>query len=322
MNKLLSLRNCNNQFYNTVMYEWEDELVQKGFVLKERSKFAKKFGIFIQKITRSAYGIKQKASIEGRGGMLTYNKLAFLMFASQYQEYYPEDILPIFIDTRVDSFKMLIKAIEHIDFAIITNRSAWEKAMQIYPDKQLYSIPLWCSNKWKLKELPHKTIDVLQIGRKNTILHNFMLRFITNHPKVEYVYRQDNSNNYISTMKGNIGPLKGRNDYMNALRKAKVCLVSSPLVDNAPEMDFITPRVYEAAMSYCYMLGRFTKNAEFKEIGLDRVVDMATDYETFAHILTNYLTCGDFTKRDAFDKFISDNSFEARYRKLCGILNL
>ncbi|GAA6247304.1 hypothetical protein F040043B6_21010 [Bacteroides uniformis] len=324
MNTILSLRKCNSQFYNTVMYEWEDDLVQKGFVLEMRSEFAKKMGLLIQKIIKSPYRIRQTISMSGSygGGKKTHNRLVFLMFVSQYREYYPNKVIPIFIDTRVDSFEVLIEGIKDIDLAIITNRSAWEKAKQIYPEKKLYSIPLWCSGKWILDTPPTKTVDVLQIGRKNDILHSFMLRFVSTHPKVEYVYREDCSNDYISTIRGNIGSLETREDYMAALRKARVCLVSSPLVDSAPEMDFITPRVYESAMSYCYMLGRFTRNAEFKEVGLDRVVDIIEDYETFESRLTGCIESKDFIRKADFDHFISDNSFDARYKELSRILDL
>lgn len=63
MNTILSLRKCNPQFYNTVMYEWEDDLVQKGFVVEKRSNFAKKLGLFIQAITKSPYRIRQEMSM-------------------------------------------------------------------------------------------------------------------------------------------------------------------------------------------------------------------------------------------------------------------
>lgn len=65
MNTILSLRKCNSQFYNTVMYEWEDDLVQKGFVLEMRSEFAKKMGLLIQKIIKSPYRIRQTISMSG-----------------------------------------------------------------------------------------------------------------------------------------------------------------------------------------------------------------------------------------------------------------
>lgn len=68
MNTILSLRKCNSQFYNTVMYEWEDDLVQKGFVLEMRSEFAKKMGLLIQKIIKSPYRIRQTISMSGSYG--------------------------------------------------------------------------------------------------------------------------------------------------------------------------------------------------------------------------------------------------------------
>lgn len=321
MNTILSLRKCNKQFYTTVMYEWEDEFIQKGFVLEQRNILTKRISIFLQKTRKTPHAIRQARS-EQKNDILKCNKLAFFMFVSQYAQYYPNKIVPIFIDTRVESFKILIDAIRNIDIAIITNRSACEKAKQIYPEKHLFSIPLWCSNKWKLKVPPPKNIDVLQIGRKNEILHSFMLRFTTSHPSVEYVYKQDCSNNYISTTRGDIGPLESRNDYMNMLRNAKICLVSSPLADSTPDMDFITPRVYEAAMSYCYMLGRFTKNEEFTEVKLDKVVDMVDDYETFSFLLQDYLNRDRFNRCDDYNKFLSENSFEARWQKFTKILNL
>lgn len=324
-NTLISLRNCNNQFYNAVMFEWEDDFAQKGFKVERRKKLFKLLGILIQRMIKQPYEIHQQCLSRlaySDRNILSYNKLAFMMFVSQYRELYPHKIVPIFIDTRVDSFKIMLDAIKNIDFAIITNRSAYEKAKSIYPQKRLYSIPLWCSDKWALKEPPIKIVDVLQIGRKNSILHSFMLRFASSHPNVDYIYKEDDSEDYISTVNGNVGPLKTRQDYMTALRKAKVCLVSSPLVESAPEMDFITPRVYEAAMSYCYMLGRFTKNAEFYEIGLDRVVDLIDNYETFKSALTNYLENDQFIKRVEFDQFIRDNSFEARWEKFSQIFKL
>ncbi len=326
MSSLLSLRNCNNQFYNAVMYEWEDDFARKGFKVERRNKIFKKLSLLIQKVTKQPYEIhqfsKNGTGIFYGGNILKYNKLAFLMFVTQYRELYPHKIAPIFVDTRGDSFKIMLSAIKNIDFAIITNCSAYEKAKSIYPQKRLYSIPLWCSDKWALKEPPIKTIDVLQIGRKNSILHSFMLRFASSYPNVDYIYKEDDTDDYISTVNGNVGPLRSRQDYMTALRKAKVCLVSSPLVESAPEMDFITPRVYEAAMSYCYMLGRFTKNTEFYEVGLDRVVDLIDNYEIFHETLTNYLDSDHFVKRVEFDQFISDNSFEARWEKFSQIFKL
>lgn len=319
MKELLSLRLCNDQFYNIVMYEWEDELIQKGLHLQCRSILSKKIGILLHRI------------IPGRGRILQYklntayykrNKLAFLMFASQYTEYYPSHIIPIFIDTRVKSFNILIKAIKNVDTAVITNRSAWDKAIKIYPAKKLYHLPLWCAEKWALSEIPEKTIDVLQIGRKNQLLHQWMLKYTESRPDVEYIYQDDSSINYISTKRGNMGPLPSREDYMNAIRKAKICLVSSPLVDDSPEFDFITPRVYEAAISYCYMVGRFTENSEFNEVKLNKVVDNVKNYEEFCSHINKYIESDTFFKLAEFKEFNSINSFESRYQELSEFLDL
>lgn len=82
------------------------------------------------------------------------------------------------------------------------------------------------------------------------------------------------------------------------------------------DLDFITPQVYEAAMSYCYMLGRFTINAEFKEIGLNRVVDLIDSYNLFEARLIEYLQIKEFVKLKGYNEFIEDNSFENRWKLL------
>lgn len=316
MKALISLRKCNTQFYNTVMYEWEDDIQKKGIKIILRNKYTKLFWLFILYLKKDRPMIRQFSCVKKRA----QNKLAFLMFVPQYSQFYPERIIPIFVDTRDNTFSLLIESIKNINTAIITNRSALERAKKIYPEKHLYSIPLWCSDKWALSTPPSKSIDVLQIGRKNNKLHSWMLEYAMSHQKVEYIYKDDLSNNYISTKRGDIGPLDSRDGYMRMLRAAKVCLVSSPLVDSEMELDFITPRVYEAAMSYCYMLGRFTINAEFKEIGLNRVVDLIDSYNLFETRLTEYLQTNEFVKLKEYNEFIGDNSFKNRWKLLSQML--
>lgn len=147
------------------------------------------------------------------------------MFVSQYSQFYSERIIPIFVDARDNTPGLLIESIKNINTAIIINRSALERAKKIYPEKPLFSNPLWCSDKWGLSTSPAKNIDVSQIGRKNNKLHSWMLAYVTSHQKVEYIYKDDLSNDYISIKRGNIGPLNSRVDYMRMLRDAKVCLV-------------------------------------------------------------------------------------------------
>lgn len=323
MNEIQSLRKCNQQFYNEVMYEWEDEIVACGFRLVCRSRISKYFWSATRKILRKNTYISQSTPrLIGGGKLLKVNKLAFLMFVSQFKEHYPSDIIPIFVDTRVKSFDVLVQAIKNVDIAIITNRSAWEKAKVIYPEKNLFTIPLWCSEKWRLDGMPKKKLDVLQIGRRNKLLHEWMLRHVENNPNIEYVYKLDDSVEYFSTKKGNIGALQTREDYMKRLRETRVCLVSSPLVDSDSDFDFITPRVYESAMSYCRMVGRFTHNDEYHEIGLGRIVCPAPDYETFSTNVTRCLNEGMNGMMSVYSQFINDNSFDKRWKRLSEILGI
>lgn len=310
--QLISLRKCDPFFYNEVMFEWEDDLSRKGFTIKCRSQIEKYFWLLFHKFGNGK--IKQSKN----------PSFAFLMFVSQYSELFPKNIIPIFVDTRVKGLPVLEKAISDLDIAIITNRQAYYKMKKIYPEKRLYSIPLWVSDKWRCDKIPSKSIDVLQLGRKNKILHNYMLRYLDTHPEVEYIYQMDDgSRRYISTRKGILGTIDTREDFINTLRSTKISLVSSPLADTDDSyLDFITPRVYESAASYCYMIGRFTQNDEFNDIGLAKVCKIADNQEVFNKYVDMCLNFREFAYKTEFDAFLNDNNFAQRYNKVSSFLNL
>lgn len=68
MNTILSLRKCNSQFYNTVMYEWEDDLVQKDLYLKCGVNLQKN-GVTHSKNHKIPYRIRQTISMSGSYGV-------------------------------------------------------------------------------------------------------------------------------------------------------------------------------------------------------------------------------------------------------------
>lgn len=107
---------------------------------------------------------------------------------------------------------------------------------------------------------------MIQFGRKNPVLHSYMLKYCKLYPNVEYVYQtSDGSLTYTSTTRGNIGKFDNRPEYMQMIAKSKVSLVSTLGIDKSKNMggiDFFTPRFYESAAYYCHLIGRYTMNDE------------------------------------------------------------
>ena len=77
-----------------------------------------------------------------------------------------------------------------------------------------------------------KTIDVIRIGRRDPLLHEYMLRYANEHKDIEYVYSPEGKySDYLSTTRGNIGEIDSRDNFINTLASAKVSLVSPPGMD-------------------------------------------------------------------------------------------
>lgn len=112
----------------------------------------------------------------------------------------------------------------------------------------------------------HKTIDVIQFGRRDPILHEYMLRYSAEHKDVDYVYSVSGGkrSEYLSTIRGTIGSISGRDSFIQTLASAKISLVSSPGMDeNQPityGVSFPTPRFYESAILGCALIGRYPDN--------------------------------------------------------------
>ena len=45
---------------------------------------------------------------------------------------------------------------------------------------------------------PEKSIDIMQLGRKNEVLHKFALKLTKKYPEIEYVYQIKLKNEYMS----------------------------------------------------------------------------------------------------------------------------
>jgi hypothetical protein len=178
--------------------------------------------------------------------------------------------------------------------------------------KNVKYIPLSISDKYYLKKVPSKTIDVIQFGRKNELLHNYMLRYCESHQGIDYVYQKDkNSLAYFSTQKGDLGCFDTRKEYFELLSKCKVSLVSSPAIDGTRDfgngIDFITPRFYESAVNYCFMVGRYTENEESEMLKINSICDNIKNYEEFEKCMDKYLGSDEFFKKNEFEKFLERN---------------
>lgn len=301
-----------------VVYEWEDVFSKNGFqlVLRNNSLFNK----ISRKVNRF---IREKTVRTFRTNGKEYN-FRWIMNAKGYKEYTELNTIPIFLDFPINMVEEIRKATKELPFFWVTCLDVYE-ALRQAGSNNVHFIPLSISDKYYTRTVPLKTCDVIQFGRKNSKLHEYMLKYCTKKPGTEYVYQTgDGSLSYESTTRGNLGRFDNREEYFQMLASCRVSLVSSPGKDNSRDfggIDFITPRFYESAVNYCHMIGRYTNNTEAQIIGIDKICPCVDTYEQFEEFMDAYLDESDFKDKEAFDRFLTNNVTSVRVQEVMGIVN-
>ena len=291
------------------VYEWEEDFssqlgVRLIYVNEVRYKFLS--------IYRKLYRVTNMLPIKGKQKISADNlMLAFLMDPYLVINFSGKNIVPIIIDFwahQLDDFERLFKKFEIVFVTSLQIKEMLKERMK--GAVRIEYIPLPISRRWKRQLNDNKSIDIIQIGRKNNLLHEYALRLTNEFPGIEYVY-QENINgqlHYSSTKRGVIGNFHRREDYMRLLHDSKISLVSSPGIDSGKEtgdINPITPRFTESMINYCYLIGRYSDNLDFTYWKIHDYCPNVNSYEEFKYHALKYLNLP-FSKVDEYDKFLEN----------------
>ena len=319
---IISEREYNNAAYWHVVHEWED-VFSEYF---ELTCISNKLIIFKRKLKDYCHNRRpnlfNKIFINSKSFKFNGKaiKLGFVMNAKSYKLYTQKNFIPIFLDFTCSEIDKIVDATKSLPFFYVTCYALYEEILNRKCDNVRY-IPLSISDKYYSAEIPEKRVDVIQFGRKNEVLHNFMLEYCSKHPEVEYVYQSDGVKlTYVSTQRGDLGSVETRKEHLQFMSECKVSLVSSPAVDGTRSfgegIDFISPRFYESAVNYCYMLGRYTENEEANILQVSSVCENVKSYEQFESCLDAYLGVEEFSKKQEFNDFLKKNLTSERCKKI------
>lgn len=281
-----------------VVYEWEDIIAERlGCDILTFRKGMK--GKFVRRGTREINSRLPRNNSRYRITKSERVRLLFVMSTTIYRDLPVKNIIPIFLDFPTSTLDEIELATKRLPVFFVTCLDIYNMLKNRNVENVRY-IPLSISDKYYQNYTPDKTIDVIQFGRKNVVLHEYMMRYCAEHPETEYVYQTaDGSLTYYSTTRGNIGKFGLRSEYIDLIRCCKVSLVSSPGCDKGRSaefgsIDFISPRFYESAALYCHLVGRYTQNEESRRIGLNEICPCVQNYADFERILKTFLKCNDF----------------------------
>ncbi len=303
--KIATLRKCDTWVSNDVLYEWEDLCVTyfNGELLDINKpvfrRIINRLRAFLKSPVRLPFVLKRRPV------------LAFVMNPGLSIYYKGHSVIPNYLDVAEEEIDAVIKETKKLPFYFVTSLDVQKIINNRCGDTRCKFMPQSISDKYYTKQIAKKTLDVLQLGRKNPKLHEFMLRYCEEHPTVEYVYRNPNKQLcYNSTTRGDIGAIESREDFINLLSSAKISLVSTPSIDCSRyfgNIDFVTARVYESAAFYCHMIGRYTENEEVEKIGLTEICTCVKTYEEFSVLVGSFLQIDNQKNIEKYDSFLKQH---------------
>lgn len=300
-----------------LMHEWEEDFVKylnikmvdlyRGYIGKGKRNIIR----FTDK-ARKAFGLdKSKFKIAKKKTwhiMFVPNALVYLNYT------HFSNIIPIFIDFPEDMVEKIAHATTELPVYFVTAYDIYEK-LKFFGSYNVEFIPMGISDDYISEEAPKKTIDVVQFGRRNEKLHKWMTDYCKDHPQVEYVYVKNKNFEYYSTTRGEIGRYECRKEFCELIDNTKIALVSSPGVEGESRfgsIDFITPRFYECAAHYCFMVGRYTRNKEVELIGLKDVCPNVDSQEKFNEYINEYIKCECSMNVMKYKNFLGNNVMSKR----------
>lgn len=301
---IISLRKIKREPFRDVVYEWEDDFIEKNYLqisLKKELLGNSTVMPGLSALTKYINSHSAVAPINCKKKVY----IAFITIVTDFEYILYDNCIPIFLDLGLANVDWIIRKFKNGRVFCVTSLDIYREIKRRDENLKMIYMPLMISTKWANSDRKQKTIDIVQVGRKNDKLHEYALRYVTEHPDMEYVYSDKDGTSgallYYSSKRGCIGKVETRNDYMNLLRNSHFTLVSSPGIDSPSEwvkgIDFPTPRFYESVVAGCKLLARYTKNDEFMQ---QKICDISTyidSYEDMKKAISE-----DLNNKDGFDR--------------------
>ena len=312
--EVLSRVDARWEFFRDVCYEWEEECAEylgvplrKIFVESKpplaKTPLSNKLSHALHVIAKKTFQVfppvkrvlwdpKHPAYNQDMNLPLS---ICFIMFVTEMPILTGSNCIPVFCDVWSDfMIEEVARRTRNFKLFYVTYLEVYKLMKSRYPWSSVHYMPQSVSDKYHSENFAayrDKTIDVVQVGRRNPVLHEYMLRYVREHNGIEYVYGENGTG--VSASGGRPWPIKTRSDYMNILAASKVSLTGCSGVDSSRPYTYgicaITPRFYEAAVSGCAIISRYPDNEEFTRLKARNYFPNVTSYEQFCYELERAL---------------------------------
>lgn len=321
--KILTIRKyCNSPSYKSV-FEWEDIIAKEMCLQFKFDTFFKRYKIYsrIEKyLSTSTY----HALIRKRNDLTLF----FVMTASTKPScLLNKNVIPVIIDfwlTEEDLHKFY-KTYSQCPLILITSAEVFQFLNNHHCPLPIEHWPLSLPDTVEIKS-ERKIYEFCFIGRKDPFFTKMVERYSNENPNFEYVLNNDDIENreYQTNKFVKIGKDTGRDSYFEIIRKSKICVYSTPGIDQAKNVkgrfNQVTPRFLEILSGGCYILGHYPDNADTEYYNLKSIAPQIKSYNDFKRYMDLYRS---LPPRDIMEckSYISKHNTSSRIILLKDILS-
>jgi hypothetical protein len=311
-----SIRNFEQYPSYLILYELEDDIANtQNIPVHLLSKWKYLFGKLIFKSVSNI--IIKRATPPGF--------IFSIMMTPDYHRLYlnKTNVIPYIIDYWKRYDALFEKHFAHFPVVYISGLEVYEYLKAKRTKVKIKHLPLSISDRYLslFEEQVNKDIDIINVGRKNKVMDEYIQQYLLKYPNTNYVHREmeNGENIYYSSVHGRLGTLTTRDDLLKILSRSKIAIVTSPGLDGGEQrtggFNPVTPRVFEAAIGKCYMIGKYEKNSEYYSFGLDKLVEMPNSYIEFETMVQDKLKTP-FNRTDDYAAFLKANLNSVRIAQL------
>lgn len=235
------------------------------------------------------------------------------------------------IDAWENSIEYIAAHIESIDIVLMAYQDSINFLKKYIPPslmKKIYLYPVFIDPLVYPKKSPNKLYDVIQIGRRDEILHQWAIKY-SNKKKHSYIYQKRNQRGmyYLEDRKWEAENYQlSYQNLIKVLSQSKIALVSPPDRADSKRTGRVSPlthRYLEAAMCQAVTVGFTPTSGEYAQHFPKDFTIVPKDYGEFEEICDRLI--GDDKLRAKISHknrnyVIENHSVVARYRQLKEIL--
>ena len=261
----------------------------------------------------------------------TRNALTFEFLMNASEEYRYKNFanyLPCVIDFFLDNEDELRLFEEHHNnnkIVFISSKEAYDYLKDHECRLNIEHLPLSLPDKYSISPTTqyNKEYDFVLVGRQNPILREWLEIYEKKHGDLCYVKEGEEKYAYYTNKGTYVGFVKGREDYISLIRKARIAIYSTPSMDssreNAKGFNQVTPKFLEYIASGCHIIARYPQNSDTDFYELDTFACNCHSYDEFEKYVDNARNT--IVNMNIYSNYLSKHYTSNRVKDLVGFIN-